>query len=57
MSWAPPQHPPIGHTNPLEEAEVFKVVFQYLPQFVIDHDATAILRAKSKVSCFDFFVL
>lgn len=38
LSWAPPQYPPIGHTNPLEEAEVFRVIFQYLPQFIIDHD-------------------
>lgn len=49
MSWAPPQYPPIGHTNPLEESEVFKVIFQHLPDFVIDHDSSAILRAKSKV--------
>ena len=51
MSWAPPQYPPIGHTNPLEESEVFKVIFHHLPDFVIDHDSSAILRAKSKVSC------
>jgi len=49
LSWAPPQYPPVGHTNPLEEAEVYKVIFQYLPQFTIDHDASAILRAKSRV--------
>ena len=42
LSWALPQNPPVGHTNPLPESEVYKVLFQYLPLFTIDQEATAI---------------
>jgi len=49
LSWAPPQVPAIGHTNPLYEPEVRKVISQYLPLFIVDEDATKLLRMHSQV--------
>ena len=41
--------PPIGHTNPLHEPDVHKVIAQFLPLFAIDQEATNLLRAHSQV--------
>eukprot|EP00392_Amoebophrya_sp_AT5.2_P002424 g2429.t1 len=49
LSWAPPQIPNIGHTNPLLEQDVRQVLQRFLPLFAVDQDATSLLRAHSQV--------
>ncbi|CAD7928375.1 unnamed protein product [Amoebophrya sp. A120] len=49
LSWAPPQVPNIGHTNPLPEQDVRQVLQKFLPLFSVDQEATQLLRAHSQV--------